>query len=81
MFRKCHLSTCGREINVTVVSLLLPRRHTQEPTGVELREGADQQGTVWLLVMSKDILESALKEGNPGADLHHSSATPSLIGS
>lgn len=81
MFRKCHLSTCGREINVTVVSLLLPRRHTQEPTRVELREGADQQGTVRLLVMSKDILESALKEGNPGADLHHSAATPSLIGS
>lgn len=73
-FMKCHFITCGRKINVTVVSLLLPRSHTQEPTGVELREGADQQGTVWLLVMSGDILESALKDVTLGADLwlHHS---------
>lgn len=66
---KCHLSTCGRKINVTVVSLLLPRRHTQEPARVQLGEGADQQGPVGLLVMSEDSLESALKEGNLGADL------------
>lgn len=59
MFMRGQLSTCGRKVNVTVVSLLLPRRHTQEPTRVELGEGADQQGTIWLLVMSEDILESA----------------------
>lgn len=52
-----------------MVSLLLPRRHTQEPTRVELGEGADQQGTVWLLVMSKEASEKALKEENLGADL------------
>lgn len=80
---KCHFITCGRKVNVTVVSLLLPRSHTQEPPRVELREGADQQGTVWLLVMSGDILESALKDDTLGADLwlHHSWATCSLIGS
>lgn len=80
---KCHFSTCGRKVNVTVVSLLLPRCHAQEPTRVELGEGADQQGTVWLLVMSKEKLESAWKEDNLGAGLwlHHSWATFSLIGS
>lgn len=38
-----------------MVSLLLARGHTQEPTRVELGEGADQQGAVWLLVMPEEI--------------------------
>lgn len=69
VFTTCHFITCGRKVNVTVVSLLLPRRHTQEPARVELGEGADQQGTVWLLVMPEEVLGCALKEENLGADL------------
>lgn len=63
--------TCDREVDVTVVSLLPPRRHTQEPARVELCEGADQQGPVGLLVMpeEKGALKSASQPpgslGNP----------------
>lgn len=39
---KGHWVTCDREVNVAVVSVLPPCGHAQEPTRVELCEGADQ---------------------------------------
>lgn len=43
--------TCDGQVNVAVVSLPLTSSNAQEPTGVQLGERADQQGTVGLLVV------------------------------
>lgn len=64
-----HFITCDRKVNVTVVSLLGPGCHAQEPPRVGLREGADEQRPVWLLVMPEGSLKSALKEESPRVDL------------